>query len=68
MDMNHLSARSECRAQALHCRMVADTAIDEEVRTLWISMAQTWTKLAEAMERLEPHQARYEERGASAEG
>jgi hypothetical protein len=27
-------------------------------------MAQTWTKLAEAMERLEPHQARYEERGA----
>jgi hypothetical protein len=45
MDMDHLSAQSECRAQALHCRMVADTATDEEVRTLWVSMAQTWTKL-----------------------
>jgi hypothetical protein len=35
--------------------MVADDATDEEVRTLWISMAQTWTKLAEAMERLQAH-------------
>jgi hypothetical protein len=34
--------------------MVADTATDEQVRTLWVSMAQTWTKLAEAMERLQP--------------
>jgi hypothetical protein len=35
--------------------MAADTAIDEQVRTLWISMAQTWSKLAEAMERLQLH-------------
>jgi len=56
MDMDRLSARSECWAQALHCRMVADTATDEQVRTLWVSMAQTWTKLAQAMERLQPHQ------------
>jgi hypothetical protein len=54
MDMDRLSAPSECRVQALHCRMVADIATDEEVRTLWVSMAQTWTKLAEAMERLQP--------------
>jgi alpha-ketoglutarate-dependent taurine dioxygenase len=64
MNMDRLSAPSECRAQALHCRLVADTAPNEQVRTLWVSMAQTWTKLAEAMERLEPHQARYEERDA----
>jgi len=56
MDMDRLSAPSECRVQALYCRVVADTATDEEVRTLWVSMAQTWTKLAEAMERLKPHQ------------
>ena len=30
--------------------------MDEQVRALWVSMAQTWTKLAEAMERLQPHQ------------
>jgi hypothetical protein len=53
--MQGLSAPSECRAQALYCRVVADAATDEEVRTLWVSMAQTWTKLAEAMERLQPH-------------
>jgi hypothetical protein len=53
--MQRLSAPSECRAQALYCRVVADVATDEEVRTLWVSMAQTWTKLAEAMERLQPH-------------
>jgi hypothetical protein len=56
MDLDRLSAQSECRAQALHCRMVADTTTDEQVRTLWVSMAQAWTKLAEAMERLKPHQ------------
>jgi hypothetical protein len=35
----------------------AETATDEEVRALWVSMAQTWTKLAQATERLQPHQA-----------
>jgi hypothetical protein len=40
----------------LHCRMVADTVMDEQVRALWVSMAHSWTKLAEAMERLQPHQ------------
>src|SRR6516164_356509 len=36
MGTDRLSAPSECRAQALHCRMVADTGTDEQVRTLWI--------------------------------
>ena len=54
--MDSLAAARDCRAQALHCRMVADTATDEEVRSLWVSMAQTWTKLAEAMEQLQPDQ------------
>ena len=47
--MDRLAAPNECRAQALHCRMLADTVTDEQVRALWVSMAQTWTKLAEAM-------------------
>jgi hypothetical protein len=46
--MDRLSAPSKCRAQALHCRMVADTVMDEQVRALWVSMAQTWTKLAQS--------------------
>jgi len=33
-------------------RMVANAVMDEHVRALRVSMAQTWTKLAEAMERL----------------
>jgi alpha-ketoglutarate-dependent taurine dioxygenase len=36
-------------------RVVADTATDEEVRTLWVSMAHAWMKLAEAAERLQSH-------------
>ena len=62
--MDRLAAPSECRAQALHCRMVADTVMDEQVRALWVSMAHSWTKLAEAMERLQPHQGT---RGADGE-
>jgi hypothetical protein len=54
--MNRLSASSECRAQALYCHVAADTATDEEVRTLWVSMAHAWMKLAEAAERLQSHQ------------
>ena len=44
--------------------MVADTVMDEQVRALWVSMAHSWTKLAEAMERLKPHQGT---RGADGE-
>jgi hypothetical protein len=62
--MDGVAALSECRAQALHCRMLADTVTDEQVRALWVSMAQSWTKLAEAMERLQPHQGT---RGADGE-
>jgi putative ABC transport system substrate-binding protein len=36
----------------------------EQVRALWVSMAHSWTKLAEAMERLKPHQGT---RGADGE-
>jgi hypothetical protein len=39
--------------------------MDEQVRALWVSMAHSWTKLAEAMERLKPHQGT---RGADGEG
>jgi hypothetical protein len=52
--MDSLADPSECRAQALHCRLVADTATDEQVRGLWLSMAQIWIRFAEAMERLQP--------------
>ena len=44
--------------------MVANTVMDEQVRALWVSMAHSWTKLAEAMERLKPHQGT---RGADGE-
>ena len=54
--MDRLTAPSGCRAQALHCRMVADAVMDEQMRALWVSMAQPWTKLAEAMKQLQPHQ------------
>jgi hypothetical protein len=36
--------------------MVADAVMDEQMRALWVSMAQPWTKLAEAMKQLQPHQ------------
>jgi hypothetical protein len=54
--MDCLATVSECRQQDAHCRTRAETATDEEVRALWVSMAQTWTKLAQATERLQPHQ------------
>src|SRR5262245_6817028 len=38
---------SECRQQAAHCRNRAETANDERVRALLISMALIWAKLAE---------------------
>jgi hypothetical protein len=52
--MDRLATASECRAQAAHCRMLADAATDERVRALLVSMAQMWTKLAEETERLQP--------------
>jgi hypothetical protein len=30
--------------------MVANAVMDKQVRALWVSMAQTWTKLDETME------------------
>src|SRR5215471_6182848 len=41
---------SECRQQAAHCRTRAETANDERVRALLVSMALIWTKLAEEAE------------------
>jgi hypothetical protein len=41
---------SECRQQAAHCRTRAETASDERVRALLVSMALIWTKLAEEAE------------------
>ena len=34
---------SECRQQAAHCRMRAETANDERVQALLVSMALIWT-------------------------
>jgi hypothetical protein len=41
---------SECRQQAAHCRTRAETANDERVQALLVSMALIWTKLAEEAE------------------
>jgi hypothetical protein len=41
---------SECRQQAAHCRARAETASDERVSALLVSMALIWTKLAEEAE------------------
>jgi hypothetical protein len=57
--MDRLAIASECRAQALHCHMVADIVTDQQVRALWASMGQMWTKLAERAERLQAHQGRW---------
>jgi hypothetical protein len=51
---DRLATPRECRAQAAHCRMLADTETDERVRGLFLSMARMWTKLAEEAERLQP--------------
>jgi hypothetical protein len=44
---------SECRQQAAHCRTRAETASDKRVRSLLLSMALIWTKLAEEAEPIE---------------
>ena len=44
---------SECRQQAAHCRTRAETASDEGVRLVLVSMALIWTKLAEEAEPIE---------------
>lgn len=62
--MDRLAIASECRAQALHCRLAADETTDERVRALWASMAEMWTQLAEQAERLQPPQGRGSARGA----
>jgi hypothetical protein len=55
--MHRLATPSECRQQATHCRTRADTATDERVRALWISMAQMWTKLGDRLQRLNVQEA-----------
>jgi len=45
--MDRLAIVSECRQQAAYCRTRAETASDERVRALLVSMALIWTKLAE---------------------
>jgi hypothetical protein len=36
---------------------------DQQVRTLWASMARMWTKLSERAERLQPYQGRGDAHG-----
>ena len=51
--MDRVATPSEFRQQAAHCRTLAETAPDERVRALLVSMAQMWTKLADAAECLQ---------------
>jgi hypothetical protein len=51
--MDHLATLSEFRQQAVRCHALARTANDERVRALLVSMAQMWTKLADAAERIQ---------------
>jgi len=45
--MDRLATSAECRKQGAYCRKRADESADQNVRALWIAMAQMWTKLAE---------------------
>jgi hypothetical protein len=51
--MDSLAIVNECRQQAAHCRTRAETASDERVRALLVSMALIWTKLAEEAESIQ---------------
>ena len=50
--MDRLGIANECRQQASYCRTRAETASDEKVRALLVSMALIWTKLTEEAERI----------------
>jgi hypothetical protein len=51
--MDRVATPSDFRQQAAHCHTLAETARDERVRALLLSMAQMWTKLADAAECLQ---------------
>jgi hypothetical protein len=53
LKMDRFANPSECRKGAALCRTQADAAADEQLRALWISMEQMWTKLAAHRERLQ---------------
>jgi hypothetical protein len=50
--MDRLAVVSECRQQAADCRARAEAAIEERMRSLLVSMALIWTKLAEEAEQI----------------
>jgi hypothetical protein len=50
---NRLAVVSEYRQQTAGCRARAQAAIDERMRSLLVSMALIWTKLAEEAEQIE---------------
>jgi hypothetical protein len=50
--MDRLAIVNECLQQAAHCRTRAETASDEGVRLVLVSMALIWTKLAEEAKRI----------------
>ena len=56
--MDRFATPSECWEQAALCRTRADTAADERLRAVWISMALIWTRLAAHKERLQRLNAR----------
>jgi hypothetical protein len=50
--MDLLGTPGECRQQAARCQTLAETADDQRVRALLVSMNEMWTKLADEAERL----------------
>jgi hypothetical protein len=45
--MHLLATPGACRQQAVRCQTLAETAGDQRVRPLLVSMKERWTKLAD---------------------
>ena len=48
--MDRLATLSDCWQRVAYCSKRADAATDEQVRALWISMAQFWINFAQVAE------------------
>ena len=48
--VDRLATLSDCWQRVAYCSKRADAATDEQVRALWISMAQFWINFAQVAE------------------
>lgn len=48
--VDRLATPSDCWQRVAYCSKRADAATDEQVRALWISMAQFWINFAQVAE------------------